>query len=183
MAALTLAGCSLGSDGGDEADGADRAAAGFSTEGLPEPLAANVERATEIVDEGTEALDAKLAELKGFPVVVNQWASWCVPCRTEFPFLRDSANQHRGEVAFLGIDMQDDRGAAETFLAELPVPYPHIWDPDGEAAGSLGGGVVFPTTFFIDEGGEVQFVFQGSYSTQDQLETDIEENLLPPEDS
>ena len=122
-------------------------------------------------------IDAKLAELKGTPVVVNQWASWCEPCRAEFPFFADSANVHQGEIAFVGIDMQDDRGAAETFLSEFPVSYPSIWDPDASAIASLGGGVVSPTTAFVDEKGEVTHVFQGSYATRDQLEADIEEHL------
>ncbi len=144
---------------------------------LPPALATNLEQANQILDEGTEALDEKLLDLKGTPVVVNQWASWCEPCRAEFPFFADSANVHQGEIAFLGIDMQDDRGAAETFLTEFPVSYPHVWDPNASAISSLGGGVVSPTTVFIDEKGEVSFVFQGSYASRDQLEGDIEEHL------
>ena len=144
---------------------------------LPPALATNLEQANQILDEGTEALDEKLVDLKGTPVVVNQWASWCEPCRAEFPFFADSASVHQGDIAFVGIDMQDDRGAAETFISEFPVSYPHVWDPDASAISSLGGGLVSPTTVFIDEAGEVSFVFQGSYSSRDQLEADIEEYL------
>ena len=144
---------------------------------LPPALATNLEQANQILDEGTEALDEKLLDLKGTPVVVNQWASWCEPCRAEFPFFADSANVHQGEIAFLGIDMQDDRGAAETFLTEFPVSYPHIWDPNASAISSLGGGVVSPTTAFVDKTGEVTHLFQGSYANRDQLEADIEEHL------
>lgn len=178
LAAIALAACGSSDDGG----GGEATAQSAETapppkeKGIPKALAANRAAAGEILDEG--ALGAKLAELEGHPVVVNQWASWCEPCRAEFPYFGDSADQHAGDVAFVGIDMQDDRGAAEQFLTELPVPYPHIFDPSAAQIASLGGGVVSPTTVFIDEDGEVVNVFQGAYATRDQLEQDIERHLL-----
>ncbi|MGH3032753.1 MAG: redoxin domain-containing protein, partial [Gaiellaceae bacterium] len=50
-----------------------------------------------------------LAEVRGRPVVLNFWASWCIPCRDEAPILNASARAHRGEVVFVGIDVQDLR--------------------------------------------------------------------------
>ncbi|MGI9556514.1 MAG: TlpA family protein disulfide reductase [Solirubrobacterales bacterium] len=180
-AVVIIAGCGGGDDDGDGGAAETVAAAPEidqkTLDKLSPALATNLMEANQILDEGTEALDAKLADLKGTPVVVNQWASWCEPCRAEFPFFADSANQHQGEIAFVGIDMQDDRGAAETFVQEFPVTYPHIWDPDAVAISSLGGGVVSPTTVFIDKKGEVTHVFQGAYANRDQLEADIEEHL------
>lgn len=181
IAAFALAACGSSDDGdaGSRAVAAGApAAAGppAKEKDLPKALAANRGEAGQILEEGS--LDEKLAELEGHPVVVNQWASWCEPCRAEFPYFRDSANQHADEVAFVGIDMQDDRGAAEEFLQELPVPYPHIDDPGAAQIASLGGGVVSPTTVFIDESGEVVNVFQGAYASRDQLEQDIERHLL-----
>lgn len=177
VAALALAACGS-SDGGDVAAPAQGAqsAPPPKEKGVPKALAANRAEAGRILDEGS--LDAKLAELEGHPVVVNQWASWCEPCRAEFPYFGDSADLHADEVAFVGIDMQDDLGAAEQFLAELPVPYPHVFDPSAAAIASLGGGVVSPTTVFIDEQGEVVNVFQGAYANREQLEQDIERHLL-----
>jgi thiol-disulfide isomerase/thioredoxin len=181
-AALIVSGCSIG--GGD--DGAVGSAAGSqaqndgfaSGKGVPAALAENREQAGQILEGGTDALDAKLAEFEGQPVVVNQWASWCEPCRAEFPFFADAANVHQKDVAFIGIDMQDDRGAAEQFLADFPVPYPHIWDPDARVISSIGGGFVSPTTVFFDENHEIVQAFQGSYATRDQLDQAIEDNLL-----
>lgn len=181
VAAIALAACGS-SDDGETADGAGVASTASESgppakeKGVPKALAANRAEAGQILDEGT--LDAKLAELKGHPIVVNQWASWCDPCRAEFPYFGDSANQHAGEVAFVGIDMQDDRGAAEDFLQQLPVPYPHVDDPSAAQISSLGGGIVSPTTVFIDEQGEIVNVFQGAYASRDQLEQDIDRYLL-----
>lgn len=174
-AALVAAGCGSGDDASSAASEPVEAE---PLKGVPKALADNRAKANQILEEGS--LEEKLAELRGHPVVVNQWASWCEPCRAEFPFFRDAANAHAKDVAFLGIDMQDDRGAAEDFLADLPVPYPSIDDPNAAAIGSLGGGIVSPTTVFIDEKGEIVEVFQGSYVNRDQLEGDIERHLLDP---
>jgi len=88
---------------------------------LPKPLAENISMANVIVDEGVPALQDRLAKLRGYPVVVNQWASWCPPCRAEIPLFQKAAQQYQGKVAFLGIDMQDSRGRAEDLLSELPM--------------------------------------------------------------
>ena len=72
--------------------------------------------------------------LRGYPVVVNVWASWCGPCRFEFPHFQRAAAAYGKRVAFLGIDSQDSDDAAATFLREEPVPYPSYTDPDEEIA-------------------------------------------------
>jgi thiol-disulfide isomerase/thioredoxin len=178
VAALALAACGSGEDTGasGSAETGAETAAPAKEKGVPKALSANRAEANQILDEGE--LEAKLEQFAGFPIVVNQWASWCDPCREEFPFFRDSAETHADEVAFLGIDMQDSREAAAEFLAELPVPYPSIFDPGAAQIASLGGGVVSPTTVFIDAGGEIVNVFQGTYVSRDQLEQDIDTHLL-----
>jgi thiol-disulfide isomerase/thioredoxin len=145
---------------------------------LPRPLAENADQAGELQDGGREALDAKLADLDGHPVVVNQWGSWCPPCRAEFPFFVDSAQAHLDEVAFLGVDIQDDRGAAEDFLTEFPTPYPHVFDEDTEAVTSLEWRGVSPTTWLIDKRGEIAHQRPGAYASRAELEADIDRFLL-----
>lgn len=183
LVALALAPVVLAACGGDEPSVApksrsadpDKLAKGRD---LPRPLAANLEQANELIDGGEAALAEKLSDLEGHPVVVNQWGSWCPPCRAEFPFFSESAEAHLDEVAFVGVDIQDDRGSAEQFLAELPVPYPSIFDPDTEAVDSLGWPGASPTTWLIDEGGEIVFQRPGAYANREQLEADIDRYLL-----
>ena len=174
---LAIAAC--GSDGGGGGAGPHSDPPSFSSgQDLPEPLAENRAQATEIIDGSTDALKAKLADLRGYPVVVNQWGSWCPPCRAEFPFFGESAGAHADEVAFLGVDIQDDRAAAEDFLAEFPVPYPSIYDRDADAVFSIGWTQVSPTTWFIEERGEIVHQRPGAYPDRAGLEADIRRFLL-----
>jgi cytochrome c biogenesis protein CcmG, thiol:disulfide interchange protein DsbE len=177
---LVVAAC-----GGDEGGGSSvtaKAGPKLRTAGLPAPLARNIRGANRIIDGDGDLLKEKLARLRGFPVVVNQWASWCEPCRFEFPFFASAARRHRSEVAFLGIDMQDSKGEAKEFLEELPVPFPSIFDPDAAYISSIGGGRASPTTVFIDSKGEVARVHPGAYASLDALERDIRRYVRPPKE-
>jgi thiol-disulfide isomerase/thioredoxin len=177
--ALAIAACGSDGGGGEARPQGDQSAPSFpSRQDLPKPLAENRAQASQIIDGSTEALEGKLADLRGYPVVVNQWGSWCPPCRAEFPAFGESAEAHADEVAFVGVDIQDDRGAAEDFLEEFPVPYPSIYDRDAEAVFSIGWTQVSPTTWFIDERGEIVHQRPGAYADRESLEADIRRFLL-----
>jgi thiol-disulfide isomerase/thioredoxin len=143
----------------------------------PKRLQANLRQANQLLD---VPIDQKLNELRGVPVVVNQWASWCPNCRSEFPFFQRLAAEFRDEVAFVGLDSQDDRGAAEGFLKQFPVPYPSVFDPSAAQAVSIGGGRGWPTTIYFNRRGESTYVRPGGYATLAQLRADIERYALPP---
>jgi thiol-disulfide isomerase/thioredoxin len=177
LAAVAI-GVSLATGSSDERSSTQSQLTPEERAAAPKSLQANRAQAGQLIDGATEALEAKLAELRGVPVVVNQWGSWCPPCRAEFPFFAESAEAHADEVAFVGVDIQDDRGAAEEFLGEFPTPYPHIYDRDAEAVASLGWGQVSPTTWFIDERGEIVHQRPGAYANREQLEEDLGEFLL-----
>jgi cytochrome c biogenesis protein CcmG/thiol:disulfide interchange protein DsbE len=130
--------------------------------------------ANRLLGGGTEAFAERLDSLRGTPVVVNNWASWCGPCRTEFPFFQAQAEKLATEVAFLGVDSEDSDEAAETFLAELPLPYPSYSDPDAEIRREfLDSPVGYPATAFYDQRGELTYVKQGPYEDEADLEADI----------
>jgi cytochrome c biogenesis protein CcmG/thiol:disulfide interchange protein DsbE len=123
---------------------------------------------------GVQAFKAELGDLRGRPVVVNKWASWCSPCRAEFPHLRRQALKRRGEVAFLGVNSSDNDAAAREFLSENPVPFRSFRDPDSKIAAEINAVQAFPATAFYDSKGQLEYVRQGVYSTEAQLAEDIE---------
>lgn len=129
--------------------------------------------ANRLLGGGRAEFRRRLAAARGRPVVVNQWASWCPPCRYEFPFLQRQALKLRGRVVFLGVDTKDSARDARRFLARYPTPYPHLEDPDAAIARSFGGGRAWPTTAFYDERGRVSFVHQGAYANEARLAEDI----------
>jgi cytochrome c biogenesis protein CcmG, thiol:disulfide interchange protein DsbE len=124
------------------------------------------------------SLATKLEALRGVPVVVNQWASWCPPCRAEFPFFAELAERYRSKVAFLGLNSRDQRGAAEAFLEEHPVSYPSVFDENAEQARSIGAGTGWPTTVFFDADHNAVLIRQGGYTDAAALEADIREHAL-----
>jgi cytochrome c biogenesis protein CcmG, thiol:disulfide interchange protein DsbE len=94
-----------------------------------------------------------LADLRGTPVVLNFWASWCVPCQQEAPAVNAAAREYVGHLQFLGADIQDTDKGARAFQAEFQVPYPVGPIVRG---GRFDYGVTGPPeTFFIDRGGVV----------------------------
>ncbi|MEJ7893859.1 MAG: TlpA disulfide reductase family protein [Solirubrobacteraceae bacterium] len=152
------------------------AACGSSAEtGAAGPKSATTPR---FIDGGVPAFQARLASLRGRPVVVNQWASWCGPCRYEFPFFAASAKKYRGRVAFLGVDSRDSREDAEAFVRDNPVPYEHFFDPEAEIARTFRGGRAWPTTAFYSSDGELVFTRAGGYADQEQLDAEIEKYAL-----
>lgn len=93
-----------------------------------------------------------LAELRGHPVVINFWASWCIPCRDEAPILAAAARAYRGQVVFVGIDVKDLTSDARRFLREYRVNYVSLHARGDETYGAYGLTGV-PETFYVDARG------------------------------
>jgi thiol-disulfide isomerase/thioredoxin len=119
------------------------------------------------VDEFTAMRQA----VAGTPLVVNIWASWCGPCKTEMPMLARAARAHDGGVQFLGVDTLDERGAAREFLASTDVPYPNVFDASGAIKTSLGS-IGQPVTVFYDADGNQVAKIDGQLS-QSELDSQL----------
>ena len=120
----------------------------------------------------TSALSARLHALRGYPIVLNVWGSWCPACVAEFPYLATASARYGRQVAFLGADSNDKSANARTFLAGHPVSYPS-YASSPSALAPLAAIEGMPTTIFIDKRGKVVHVQTGEYQSLDALENDI----------
>jgi cytochrome c biogenesis protein CcmG, thiol:disulfide interchange protein DsbE len=146
--------------------------------GAPKPLAKLYAHGDRLVSGGTSAFGSQLGALRGHPVVVNVWASWCEPCRMEFPYLQRLSAKYGKRVAFVGVDTNDNDAAARTFLAELPLPYPSYTDPNKDIAQLVGATVGLPDTAYYDASGKQVFVKQGQYASEGDFAADIKRYAL-----
>ena len=137
------------------------------------PKLAAIYRQDPLLPGGVAALEATIDELRGIPVVVNAWGSWCAPCRAELPHFQRAAIEFGDRVAFLGVNTEDSEEAARTFLDEVPLPFPSFQDFDGNVR-SAWHPRGLPATRFYDSSGEVVYMRDGPYLTEAELEADIE---------
>jgi cytochrome c biogenesis protein CcmG, thiol:disulfide interchange protein DsbE len=174
VTALLVGGCGNAAESG----GAAHPDYAKALAGSPPPLAALHKQANELLPGGQEAFEKRLRRLRGYPVVVNVWASWCGPCREEFPVLQQLSARYGKKVAFLGLNSEDSTDAAATFLKEEPLSYPSYVDPHKGTLESLGGFGGFPDTAFYDKSGKLVNLKQGPYRENSELEADLRRYAL-----
>jgi cytochrome c biogenesis protein CcmG/thiol:disulfide interchange protein DsbE len=163
FALLIVAGLAAGCAGGPASPGSGSGVIviGSPLVGKPAPALAGT-----TLDGG--AFD--LAALKGSPVLVNFWASWCGPCREEFPLLEDAAKRHAAEgLVVVGALFKDDEDPARAFVAEQGASWPTVADPD-RAIGAAWKVLAPPQTFFIDRDGVVRDVQVGQVRDAAELD-------------
>lgn len=98
--------------------------------------------------------DVNLSQIRGTPLVVNVWASWCPPCIAEMPILAAAASELRGEVQFLGVDIQDRDSAALEMMRAFDADFPSVVDEAGSIRGELAISGP-PVTFFVNDKGVI----------------------------
>jgi cytochrome c biogenesis protein CcmG/thiol:disulfide interchange protein DsbE len=174
LATLVLAGC--GSHPRNDAPSAASVDAAFK--GSPGPLAALHAKANQLVGGGPSAFKATLGSVKGYPIVVNKWASWCGPCQTEFPSFQQAAVKYGKQVAFLGIDGKDHDAAAAAFLKRFPVTYPSYTDPQEAIASDYQAATYFPQTLYFNRQGKLVYDHAGPYLSAKALEQDVRRYAL-----
>ncbi len=147
--------------------------------GSPPRLAALHAQANELLDGNATTVQRRIASLKGFPVVVNMWGSWCPPCRLEMPFFQKTGVQYGKKVAFLGLNVQDPKAGAEKLLKQIPLPYPSYIDPGGRTGTKLAGTVAgLPITVFYDASGKQTEIHQGVFPSQAELSAAVRRYAL-----
>jgi cytochrome c biogenesis protein CcmG, thiol:disulfide interchange protein DsbE len=146
-------------------------------DGAPPALAALHQQSNDLLPGGRDAFDARLRALRGHPVVVNVWGSWCAPCRVELPIIQRASLDWGKRVAFLGVDSSDNRHDAAKLLDDIPVTYPSYEDPNGKIFTRYGLRGA-PSTVYYDAAGKQTYLHQGQYLDRAQLDADIKRYAL-----
>jgi thiol-disulfide isomerase/thioredoxin len=153
-------------------------AARAALRGSPRPLASLHAQSARLLEAHPSAFQARLTALRGRPVVVNEWASWCGPCRIEFPLLARASAHFGRRIAFVGVDVNDNAAQAASFLAKHPVSYPSYSDPGSALARRLGSTQGLPTTVFIGTDGRRIHTHIGYYAAMAELDAAIRRYAL-----
>ena len=120
--------------------------------------------------------EASVADYAGTPMVVNFFASWCVPCVREMPAFEQVHQDLGDQVAFVGVNVQDSETEGQAIVDDTGITYDVGRDPDGSLLASFGG-VAMPTTVLVDADGTIVRVLSGATSAE-ELRAAIDEDLL-----
>jgi peroxiredoxin len=125
-----------------------------------------------------EGVNIKLSELRGQVVMVNFWASWCGPCRQEMPLLEQLFERYQSlGFTLLGVNVDEDRAAADKMLRDIPVSFPILYDERGKVSKQYQVKAM-PSTFMVDRDGRIRYLHKGYKSGyEDDYQQQIRELL------
>ena len=124
--------------------------------------------------------DIQLSDYKGKPVLINEWASWCPPCRLEMPGIQAAYEKYQGKgLVVLGIDLtvQDNLPDVSAFIRDYKLTFPILLDESGDVSARLFGLRGLPTSYFIDSSGTLRHIQIGGMTPQ-QLDQNLTK-ILP----
>ena len=108
-----------------------------------------------------EGNNIRLSEYRGQVVLINFWASWCGPCRQEFPHLDDLHQKYEGlGFTVFGVNVEQDRALADKVLKDIPVTFPVLFDNENRVS-QLYDVDAMPATVLVDRNGEIRFMHRG----------------------
>ena len=143
----------------------------FAQGGVPQPGDAAPSFSAERLGAGDSI---SLADFEGRPVVLNFWASWCLPCEDEAPLFNDMARDYEGEVAFLGVNIKDTEADALAFEKRFELAYPSVRD-EGRTIERAYGLTGQPETFFIAADGTISEHIPGAIVDPAELQALLED--------
>lgn len=151
----------------------------ISADGLPRPIdPADRKEPVELAGEDLDGNPLDVADHRGKVTVLNVWEAWCPPCRAETPDLVAAAAETAELADFVGINTEDNVGAAQAFERSQEIPYPSLASPDGKARLAFQGQVpagALPSTLVLDKEGRIAVVFNGTIPSKLTLVQVIED--------
>ena len=146
--------------------------------GSPPKLAALHRQADQLLGGGAAAMNARLRALRGTPVVVTQWGSWCAACQAEYPYFQQLSAQLGRRVAFIGNDVDDTTSGAKGWMRRFPASFPSYSDPTSTIALALSPFYAYdtPVTYLYTRTG-MQYAHVGEYLSEKALRQEIRRYL------
>ena len=142
----------------------------------PNPDTANPGLPDQVFDCLGDSSQISLAKLRGMPMVINVWASWCPPCIAELPLLEKMSQELTGQVDFIGINLEDNPTKALQLMQDFDIKYPSVFDPTGDTRAPL---TILgpPVTYFVTSNGIIAGRWDGAIPDQETFDTLLKQFL------